>query len=1350
MMKVTLNALAILWLGAAAAWSQGPVGEWDFTTEAEIISDLSGNGNDLLVEGCEWVTSKVGKALYIPPEGGSVWCDEPSDALRPTDALTIVAWVRPIETANYGFIVDQGRGWGEDNAGYRFLMFMTHVRFMLKADTIVNMTGGKILRGQWHQMAATYDGQEVVIFLDGQVARRRELSDLISYEDIEDKLKIGFGPNGNLAGEIASVKIYNRALSEQEVVADWEAGRGVCLTEAELAEAGFAALEKCSLAEVPQGPFVHDRHTTLLAHMDGMENCDADYSRWDGRAGGGEMNFETEGRFGSGVELLGEGAPVLYRGAANCSMEAGTCEFWIRAPEGENPWADDEDRYLLTIIPEWYVGYGDRPGLHLVLRTHAASHSLQLAANTQRIGWYGHLNGAHISDGAVSVLTMPLDVLAGEGWHHMLCSWSMEGDGRIWLLVDGQGVTTSLDPPPGPGPPIPCYKIFVGGSYFPDVYCPTSRAVFDELRITDVSVASRLVGYQPPELPAAQIDEELMMQGEDLCRHFLDFTAKLQMGGGWEGIYTWPNLMPDESPGSYAAAAEDEYTMRWIIPAYIRAYEVLGDDRYLRVAENCGQMLVKAQDENGAWCQGYIVMPDGFHLVTPGGGSIEEGTQTDPLRILFWLWRVTGRQEYYEAARKSAEFVLAARNPDGSWPLSFNSITMQPGGGYAGYSTLNDGTTLWGMKAMLMGWHLTGEEKYLDALYDAGQWLLNSFIDGAACGWAEQYSPDGKPAWARQFEPPAVCATAINYAAEALALMYDLTGDDKYLDPLGRCADWGRSLPAEHKGYLYYDPETGEPVSGVDYRMCRLSDPEFEKARYHRAGDFTSRLDRIVAARANGPLVPSIWGMVPRKEFAQQSITVERVIAQLENRKSAATKPLANLAAFSRGEFPAGAFLAIRSRHGRCFWPGFGAMDVQRVLEYIHYAKVVADEMKPETIARYNDSGGFSDCAYCGHIDPTRDWYNTPLGPTEEMASRGVKLRLHRNPPFIEMASEGEADFTLNVTNWSGQPLAGCLAVDQAPGFDITPQRREFDLTAGAMGNLEFTVRAAGAAPGYASIAFLLTYGDRTKRIANGVRIYETGKGLDSEQYQDRDLVRLSGVPEQYKLLSGDRVENTLTVANLTFEKLLVELAIDGLLPEGAEARVKPEKLELGPRESETVIVWLQASKECERTAAELKLAAHFDGHEQSATIAVEVFEAERATMVEAEAADMIAPPFEIGTDPAASGGKYIFHRRPPDFAPQPVPDDHETGGYADFKFRLPAAATVRVWIRAFWLDSAGNSFWISADGGLETIIGNDAGTDWHWVKGPVYALQASEHTVRIHNRETGSRLDKVLIAPAA
>ena len=113
--------------------------------------------------------------------------------------------------------------------------------------------------------------------------------------------------------------------------------------------------------------------------------------------------------------------------------------------------------------------------------------------------------------------------------------------------------------------------------------------------------------------------------------------------------------------------------MRHITPAFLRAYEVLREERYLRVAENCGQLLLKTQDENGSWCQGYIVMPDRLYPVSPGQGSIEEGTQTDPLRVLFWLWRITDKIEYRDAAIRSAQFVLGGQKPDVAWPLTVNS-----------------------------------------------------------------------------------------------------------------------------------------------------------------------------------------------------------------------------------------------------------------------------------------------------------------------------------------------------------------------------------------------------------------------------------------------------------------------------------------------------------------------------------------------------------------------------------------------------------------------------------------------------------------------------------------------------
>ena len=989
----------LVFQSSAALEAAGPVGSWDFTTKADVVRDLSGHGNDLRIEGCEWMASKVGQALYIPRKGARVWCEKPNSQLGPSRAVSIVAWVRAIKQGTYRGIVDHGRGWGDANKGYRLMFYGNGMRFMVQGDQPVNLTGGETLMGQWHQVAATYDGQSAAVFLDGREVRRVPLTGPIDYRGVEGKFIIGANENGGLGGEIAWLKVFDCALSQTEVAADFEAGRKIRLTTEELGEFLYAGAEKCALVAVPDAPFVRDRHTTLLAHMDAPDHADAEYARWDGRAGGGEMKHAAPGRFGSAVELLGEGAPILYRGAGNCSMQRGTCEFWMKMPDDLDVSADDDDRYLLTILPEWHIGYGDRPSVHLCLRGHAASKTLQLAAHTGRIGWYSHLNGRTICDTAQTVLRIPLRTVTSPGWHHVLCSWTLDEKGRVWLIVDGQGVTAELDRDPSSLPAIPCYKVFLGGSYFPDVYCPTARAVFDEFRLLDLPVTHRLSGAQALQPLPSEVDENLMMHAEDICRHLLDFTAKLQMGGGWEGLYTWPNLMPDESPGSYAAAAEDEYTMRYIIPAFLRAYEVLGEDRYLRVAEKCGQMLVKTQDANGAWCQGYIVMPDGYHAVSPGGGDIQEGTQTDPLRLLSWLWRLTKRQEYFDAAIKSAEFVRAAQLPCGAWPLSFNSHTMQPAGGYSGLPTLNDGATVWGMKAMIMGWHLTDEEEYLEALRKAGDWLVAAQIKGpGAAGWAEQYGADGKPAWARRFEPPMVCLTAVTYAVEGLLLMYDLTGETKYLQPLRECVTWGRGLPDEKKTYLYYDPQDGQPVVSADHKILKLGEPGFdEHSRYRTSADYFDRIAaRLKARDEHGPLAPCLWvapsvhatgatdferqvatsrlqgwsTMCARSVFEQQPLTREQVIGQLKPVESAIAGHVADLDAFALGRFPAGLILNTHRRHGRCFWPGKGAIAALPVLDYLHYAKVAAGDMPLATVPRMTDG-------YFGHIDPKRDWYKT-------------------------------------------------------------------------------------------------------------------------------------------------------------------------------------------------------------------------------------------------------------------------------------------------------------------------------------------------------------------------------------
>jgi hypothetical protein len=180
-------------------------------------------------------------------------------------------------------------------------------------------------------------------------------------------------------------------------------------------------------------------------------------------------------------------------------------------------------------------------------------------------------------------------------------------------------------------------------------------------------------------------------------------------------------------------------------------------------------------------------------------------------------------------------------------------------------------------------------------------------------------------------------------------------------------------MPERYRGYLYYDPATGEPITARGYKVHRLSDPSFSAARPYRtdAGYF-AKLGERIRARSGGPLVPGRGGPVARSEFEKRSAAEVGLTADLEAARARASKSLTVLAAFQRGDFPAGGILAEHPRHGRHFWPGKGAPEVARVLDYVRRAKVLVAEMSADRIPLYEDD-------WFGPIDPTRDWYKTPL-----------------------------------------------------------------------------------------------------------------------------------------------------------------------------------------------------------------------------------------------------------------------------------------------------------------------------------------------------------------------------------
>jgi hypothetical protein len=131
--------------------------------------------------------------------------------------------------------------------------------------------------------------------------------------------------------------------------------------------------------------------------------------------------------------------------------------------------------------------------------------------------------------------------------------------------------------------------------------------------------------------------------------------------------------------------------------------------------------------------------------------------------------------------------------------------------------------------------------------------------------------------------------------------------------------------------------------------------------------------------------------------------------------------------------------------------------------------------------------------------------------------------------------------------------------------------------------------------------------------------------------------------------------------------------------------------------------------------------------------------------------------PMVIGTDAAASGGKYVW-----------VPDGqgnlwdaNGSGGEVVYHFSVPVAGTYALWGRVIankhndgsvddsffvQLDTAAYFPWYTPHSGQDT---------WGWGRvkpsdgtnpGGQYTLSAGEHTLRLKQREDGTKLDRLLI----
>lgn len=228
LLPIAIATALIISVGVASAvdLERGLVAYYSFDDCS--AKDLSGNGNDGIIYGAKCVDGKFGKALRF--DGVDDYVELP-DASFKSNAFTIVAWVKFSSIAANGVVVGKyynGFLWWDAIAN------CMRVEFRNSADTAwrgIPQDGGvcwKPAVNTWYHLAASFGGAgtTVKLYVNGQLVSE---TDVIEQNPLITTEMLAVGRWGKSSkryfnGIIDEVRIYNRALSEEEIRALYERG----------------------------------------------------------------------------------------------------------------------------------------------------------------------------------------------------------------------------------------------------------------------------------------------------------------------------------------------------------------------------------------------------------------------------------------------------------------------------------------------------------------------------------------------------------------------------------------------------------------------------------------------------------------------------------------------------------------------------------------------------------------------------------------------------------------------------------------------------------------------------------------------------------------------------------------------------------------------------------------------------------------------------------------------------------------------------------------------------------------------------------------------------------------------